>query len=178
MMRSKKNLPACRSNPENGTQGISIAARHLHEECGVFGVYAKTRCDVAGLCYYALYALQHRGQESCGHRGERRRRVPHDYRDVGLVSQVFSPSVCAGRWARATWPWATCATAPPADNGSENVPAHRGEPPSRAAWHWPTTAIWYQLPWSLRAGAGNAEAPSSTPPATRRSSPTSSCRSA
>jgi amidophosphoribosyltransferase len=89
MMRSKKNLPACRSNPENGTQGISIAARHLHEECGVFGVYAKTRCDVAGLCYYALYALQHRGQESAGivvnDDG-----VFHTYRDVGLVNEVFS----------------------------------------------------------------------------------------
>jgi amidophosphoribosyltransferase len=89
MMRSKKNLPACRSNPENGTQGISIVARHLHEECGVFGVYAKTRCDVAGLCYYALYALQHRGQESAGivvnDDG-----VFHTYRDVGLVNEVFS----------------------------------------------------------------------------------------
>lgn len=64
-------------------------ARHLHEECGVFGVYAPERRDVAGLCYYALYALQHRGQESAGI-------VVNDdglfrtYRDVGLVNQVFS----------------------------------------------------------------------------------------
>ena len=39
----------------------------LHEECGVFGVYDKGEAgDVAALTYYGLYALQHRGQESCG----------------------------------------------------------------------------------------------------------------
>ena len=38
----------------------------LHEECGVFGVYSRTRKDLAGLSYGALYALQHRGQESAG----------------------------------------------------------------------------------------------------------------
>lgn len=63
-------------------------ARHLHEECGVFGVYSKQPADVASLAYYALYALQHRGQESAGI-------VVNDdglfstYRDVGLVSEVF-----------------------------------------------------------------------------------------
>ena len=34
----------------------------LHEECGVFGVYSRDGLDVASLCYYGLYALQHRGQ--------------------------------------------------------------------------------------------------------------------
>ena len=38
----------------------------LHEECGVFGIYCKESADVAPLCYYALFALQHRGQESAG----------------------------------------------------------------------------------------------------------------
>ena len=38
----------------------------IHEECGVFGIRAPKRCDVAASAYYALYALQHRGQESCG----------------------------------------------------------------------------------------------------------------
>src|SRR5947208_624745 len=37
----------------------------LHEECGVFGVYAPGQ-DVARLTYFGLYALQHRGQESAG----------------------------------------------------------------------------------------------------------------
>ena len=38
----------------------------IHEECGIFGVISPKNCDVAGISYYALYALQHRGQESCG----------------------------------------------------------------------------------------------------------------
>lgn len=36
------------------------------EECGVFGMYDFNGQDVASTIYYGLYALQHRGQESCG----------------------------------------------------------------------------------------------------------------
>ena len=60
----------------------------LHEECGVFGVYSPKKTDVAGDVYYGLYALQHRGQESCGI-------VVNDdglffsHKDVGQVSTVF-----------------------------------------------------------------------------------------
>ena len=35
----------------------------LHEECGVFGVFAKEKTNVAATTYYGLFALQHRGQE-------------------------------------------------------------------------------------------------------------------
>ena len=62
----------------------------IHEECGVFGVFSPTSADVAGICYYGLYALQHRGQESCGI-------VVNDdgifvsQKDLGLVSDVFTP---------------------------------------------------------------------------------------
>ena len=38
----------------------------IHEECGVFGIYSPARCQLAETVYYGLYALQHRGQESCG----------------------------------------------------------------------------------------------------------------
>ena len=38
----------------------------LHEECDVFGVIAPEPCDAAFISYYGLYALQHKGQESCG----------------------------------------------------------------------------------------------------------------
>ena len=38
----------------------------LHEECGVFGIYDFDGNDVASAIYYGLFALQHRGQESCG----------------------------------------------------------------------------------------------------------------
>ena len=66
--------------------------REIREECGVFGIFANGRTDVAASAYYALYALQHRGQESCGI-------VVNDdgvfntYKDTGLVSEVFRPSV-------------------------------------------------------------------------------------
>lgn len=38
----------------------------IHEECGVFGIFGTKRENVANTAYYGLYALQHRGQESCG----------------------------------------------------------------------------------------------------------------
>lgn len=38
----------------------------LKDECGVFGMYSKSGANVAKLAYYALYALQHRGQQSAG----------------------------------------------------------------------------------------------------------------
>ena len=61
----------------------------IHEECGVFGVFSGRMADVANISYYGLYALQHRGQESCGI-------VVNDdglfvsHKDLGLVSEVFS----------------------------------------------------------------------------------------
>ena len=64
----------------------------IHEECGVFGVFAPEQRDVASTVYYGLFALQHRGQESCGI-------VVNDdgvfqyYKDTGLVNDVFSPRV-------------------------------------------------------------------------------------
>ena len=67
-----------------------IPERHIHEECGVFGVYSKEPADVASLAYYALYALQHRGQESAGI-AVNDDGVFTSYRDVGLVSEVFPP---------------------------------------------------------------------------------------
>ena len=64
-----------------------LPARHIQEECGVFGVY-----DPAGGCaqttYYGLYALQHRGQEACGIATINDREQSF-YKDVGLVSEVF-----------------------------------------------------------------------------------------
>ena len=38
----------------------------IHEECGVFGVYSTEEQNLASMTYYALYALQHRGQDACG----------------------------------------------------------------------------------------------------------------
>ena len=66
----------------------------IHEECGVFGVMSTKRENVAGIAYYGLYALQHRGQESCGivvNDGG----VFSSYKDLGLVSEVFSKDTLA-----------------------------------------------------------------------------------
>jgi amidophosphoribosyltransferase len=57
------------------------------DECGVFGVYAPEH-DVARLAYFALYALQHRGQESAGIATAENGYITTQ-RDLGLVSQVF-----------------------------------------------------------------------------------------
>ena len=62
----------------------------LREECGVFGIFAPDTRDVAASTYYGLFALQHRGQESCGI-------VVNDdgvfssFKDTGIVNDVFTP---------------------------------------------------------------------------------------
>lgn len=67
----------------------------LHEECGVFGIYDKAGADdVVAAAYSALYALQHRGQESCGI-AVNDDGVITGHRDLGLVNEVFTPEVLA-----------------------------------------------------------------------------------
>lgn len=61
----------------------------LKEECGVFGIYEPHHRDVSHSCYHALYALQHRGQESCGI-AVNDRGVIRYYRDLGLVPDVLT----------------------------------------------------------------------------------------
>ncbi|MCL2141006.1 MAG: amidophosphoribosyltransferase [Dehalococcoidia bacterium] len=60
----------------------------MHEACGVFGIYAPDE-DIARLTYFALFALQHRGQESAGIATSDGTRI-QVFADVGLVSQVFN----------------------------------------------------------------------------------------
>ena len=64
----------------------------LHEECGVFGLRAEGIRNAAPLTYNALYALQHRGQESAGI-AINDDGVIKSHKDVGLVSEVFTPQV-------------------------------------------------------------------------------------
>lgn len=60
----------------------------IHDECGVFGIYSRKSTEAAKTVYYGLYALQHRGQESCGI-------VVNDcgvfsyHKGFGLVNEVF-----------------------------------------------------------------------------------------
>ena len=70
---------------------MSDFAYPLHEECGVFGIYDRAGTeDVAAAAYSALYALQHRGQESCGI-AVNDDGVIQGHRDLGLVNEVFDP---------------------------------------------------------------------------------------
>lgn len=66
--------------------------QEIHEECGVFGAWSPKPQNLADLAYYGLYALQHRGQESCGivvnEDG-----VFTTHRDLGQVGDVFTRDV-------------------------------------------------------------------------------------
>lgn len=61
----------------------------LHEECGVFGIFENKTANVAGSVYLALFALQHRGQESCGIAVNDDGVFSH-YKGDGLVPDVFT----------------------------------------------------------------------------------------
>lgn len=68
----------------------------LHDECGVFGVYDFDGGDVASTIYYGLYALQHRGQESCGiavSDTNGPKGVVKSHKDMGLVNEAFDEEV-------------------------------------------------------------------------------------
>lgn len=66
----------------------------LHEECGVFGMYDLDGGEVASTIYYGLFALQHRGQESCGiavSDTEGPKGKVCTYKGMGLCNEVFTP---------------------------------------------------------------------------------------
>lgn len=65
-----------------------MSLNEIKEECGVFGIFAPGE-DVARLTYFGLHALQHRGQESAGI-SVSNREIIFTYKDLGLVTQVFS----------------------------------------------------------------------------------------
>ena len=73
----------------------SLPEHEIHEECGVFGIIGPTVREVSRDVCHGLYALQHRGQESCGI-------VVNDdgifaaHRDLGLVGEVFTEQTLAG----------------------------------------------------------------------------------
>lgn len=65
----------------------------LHEECGVFGIYDLDGGDIASSVYYGLFALQHRGQESCGiavSETSGPKGQVQSVKGMGLVNEVFN----------------------------------------------------------------------------------------
>jgi amidophosphoribosyltransferase len=77
-------MPACGPGAPSGAR----------DECGVFAVYAPGE-DAATLCYYGLYALQHRGQESAGIAVSNGANILVT-KEMGLVNQVFDDTRLAG----------------------------------------------------------------------------------
>ena len=69
----------------------------IHEECGVFGIFNREAesVDTARCVYYALYALQHRGQEACGIAVNDGNLISL-YKDLGLVHEVFDEKILSG----------------------------------------------------------------------------------
>lgn len=61
----------------------------LHEECGIFGIFDKESLPLSALMYYGLFALQHRGQESCGIAVHSNGSISC-HKGMGLVGEVFS----------------------------------------------------------------------------------------
>lgn len=78
---------------QNRIHEQSIESDKLREECGVFGIYDFDGNDVASTIYYGLFALQHRGQESCGIAVSDTagpKGMVRSYKGMGLVNEVFT----------------------------------------------------------------------------------------
>ena len=72
-------------------EGVLLDDDHLHDHCGVVGIACDG--DAAPYLYYALQALQHRGQESCGITVLDGLYEMRTHKAMGLVDQVFDPQV-------------------------------------------------------------------------------------
>lgn len=77
---------------KNEKLGFSWRPEKLHEECGVFGINSVDGHDCAKITYYALYALQHRGQQSSGIAVNDNGNVTYK-KDMGLVPDVFNDAI-------------------------------------------------------------------------------------
>ena len=76
---------------------INRALRELEEdkvfdECGVVGVYAPGKEDIARSVYFGLHSLQHRGQESAGIASNKDGKIQY-YKEMGLVQEVFNDEI-------------------------------------------------------------------------------------
>ncbi|MDE7070746.1 MAG: amidophosphoribosyltransferase [Clostridia bacterium] len=68
---------------------------NIKEECGVFGIYDKSRLgNIAQQIYVGLFALQHRGQEAAGIAVNNDREITL-VKNLGLVSEVFNDATLA-----------------------------------------------------------------------------------
>ncbi len=68
---------------------IFAVQEHFSEECGVAGIFNKGELS-PDMLYFALHALQHRGQESAGIAAISGKKIVQ-YKNLGLVSEIFNP---------------------------------------------------------------------------------------
>ncbi|MFH1785453.1 MAG: amidophosphoribosyltransferase [Candidatus Micrarchaeota archaeon] len=73
-----------------GTSDSTTWDEEKREECGIVGIYSKSRADVAPYLYRALIALQHRGQDAAGFAVFDGKKIEL-HRGVGVVDQIFKP---------------------------------------------------------------------------------------
>jgi len=66
----------------------------LNEECGIFGILSNDGHEVERIAYNGLFALQHRGQESCGIAVSDGKNIRY-HKDMGLVAKVFDDAIMA-----------------------------------------------------------------------------------
>ncbi|WP_245156614.1 amidophosphoribosyltransferase [Clostridium aminobutyricum] len=64
----------------------------FHDECGVVGVYAPGKKDIARSVYFGLHSLQHRGQESAGIAANYGGKIQY-YKEMGLVQEIFNDEI-------------------------------------------------------------------------------------
>lgn len=71
---------------------INNLVDEIHEECGVIGICTNKQIDIASMLYYSLFALQHRGEQSCGMMVTNGSQY-HLHKDLGYIGSVFPASV-------------------------------------------------------------------------------------
>ncbi len=69
-----------------------IPYKSMNEECGVFGILDKDSAGIGHTLFFGLYALQHRGQESCGMAVYDNHQL-RIHKEMGLVNQVFNENL-------------------------------------------------------------------------------------
>lgn len=70
----------------------SLEEDKVFDECGVVGVYAPGKMDIARSVYFGLHSLQHRGQESAGIASNKEGKIQY-YKEMGLVQEVFNDEI-------------------------------------------------------------------------------------
>lgn len=77
---------------QRGKYRPELEDEKFHDECGVVGVYAPGKKDIARGVYFGLHSLQHRGQESAGIASNKGGKIQY-YKDMGLVQEVFDDEI-------------------------------------------------------------------------------------